>query len=98
MTLLADQPIHQFGKLHKICDPDNRPALADGDLRIGRHVIRPLRRHRAHGLLANLEQEPRAVPVVPLADAYKLLSAERMKWMRHAYKARRCGGRPCILS
>lgn len=97
-TLLVDQAPHQFGKRQKICDPDNRAAFADDDLRIGRHVIRPLRRYRAHGLLVDPQQEPRTIPVVPLADADKLLSGERVEWMRHAYKMRGRGRRACILS
>jgi hypothetical protein len=72
-------------------------ALADGDLRIRRHDVRPLRRHRAHSLLVDAQQEPRAVTVVPLADANELLSAERMERMRHTHKTLRHVGRACIL-
>jgi hypothetical protein len=34
------------------------------------------------------QQEPRPVPVVSLADADELPSAERVKWVGHAHKAR----------
>jgi hypothetical protein len=95
---LLDQSLHQFGQLQKIGDPDDRPSVADDHLRIGRHFVRPLRRHRADGLLVDLQKESRAVAVVPLADADKLPVTERMEWVRHAHKTRHPSRRGCILS
>jgi hypothetical protein len=96
--MLSDESLHQLGKFQHVCDAQHRPVLAEGALRIGPHDIRPLRRHRAHGLLVDAQQEPRAIPVVPLGDADKLPSAQRVKWVRHAHKTRRRDGRACILS
>jgi hypothetical protein len=97
-TRLVAQSLHQFGEFQKIGDPDHRAPLAEDDLGIGRHIIRPLRQYRAHRLFVDPQQEPRTVPVVPLADADKLLSAERMERVRHAYKTHCSGRRACILS
>jgi hypothetical protein len=96
--MLSDESLHQLGKLHQICDAQDRTTLAEGALWSGRHNIGPLRRHRAYGLVVDAQHEPRAVPVVPLGDADKLPSAERVKWVRHAHKTRRSDGRACILS
>jgi len=96
-TLRVDQSPHQLGKLQKIDDPESRAARADGDLQIRCHDIRPLRRHRADRLLADAQQEPRAVTVVPLADANEFPPAERMERMRHTHKTRRRVGKACIL-
>jgi hypothetical protein len=96
-VLPVHQSLHQFGQPQKIRDPEKRAALADGDLRIGRYSVRPLRRHRTRGLFIDPQQEPRAIPVVALADADKLLSGERVEWVGHAYKTRCCSGRACIL-
>ena len=87
---LLDESLHQLGELHEISHPHNPPAIAHRDLEIGRHDVRPLQRHRAHGGLVDLEQEPRTVPVVPLPDADKLPPAERVERVRHPYKMRRC--------
>jgi hypothetical protein len=95
---LLHQSLHQLGELYKIRDSDQGTTVADCDLRIGPHFVRPLRRHRADGLLVDLQKQPRAVPVVPLADAEKLTSAERVERMRHAHKTRRRDRRACILS
>jgi hypothetical protein len=97
MPRLSEQSFHQLGKHQEVRDSRDCTTLPQGDLRIGSHGIRPLWRHRAHGLVVNAQHEPRAVPVVPLGDAYKLPSAERVKWVRHAHKTRRCDGKACIL-
>ena len=96
-SLLSDQSRHQVGKLQKICHANERAALADDDLRIRRDGVRPLAWHRAHPLGIDPQQEPRAVPVVPLADANELSSAERVERMGYAYKTRCCVRRACIL-
>jgi len=96
--VLPDEPLHQCGKRQQVCDPQDRATIAKGDLRIGPHHIRPMRRHRAHGLVVDPEQEPGAVPIVPLADADELLSRERVEWVRHPYKMRCRGRRACIMS
>jgi hypothetical protein len=97
-TALSDKSLHQFGKHQQVRDPRDRTTLAKGNLRIGPHGIRPLRRHRAHGLIVDAQHEPRTVTVVPLGNADKLPSAKRVKWVRHAHKTRRRDGRACILS
>lgn len=61
---------------------------AENDLRVGRHSVRPLRRHRAHPLVVNAQQKARAVAVVPLANADELLSLERVEGMGYAHKPR----------
>ena len=96
-TRLSDESRHQVGKLQKICDANERAALADDDLWVGRDVVRPLPRHRAHAFIVDAQQEPRAVPIVPLADADELSPAERVERVGHAYKTCRRGGRACNL-
>lgn len=96
-TLLSDESRDEVGKLQKICDANERTALADDDLWVGRDDVRPLPRHRAHAFTVDAQQEPRAVPVVPLADADELSPAERVKRVRHAYKTCRRVGRACNL-
>ena len=96
-TLLSDESRHQVGQLQKICDANERPALADDDLWVGCDDVRPLPRHRAHAFIVDAQQEPRAVPVVPLTDADELLAAERVERVRHAYKTCRRVGRACNL-
>ena len=96
-TLLSDESRHQLGKLQKICDANEPAALADDDLWVGSDDVRPLPRHRAHAFIIDAQQEPRAVPVVPLADADELLPAEWVERVRHAYKTCRRVGRACNL-
>lgn len=96
-TGLPNEARHQLGKLQKIGDSQECAAFADHDRRIRRHDVRPVPWHRAHSIGAHAEQEPRAVPIVPLTDAHELLSAQRVKRVRDANKTRRCVGRACIL-
>ena len=98
LPLLSDEPLHQSGKLQKIRHPEECATLADDDLGIGRDDIRPLPRYRADAIVVDAQQEPRAVPVVPLAYADQLPPAERVERVRHSHKTRRCVGRACILS
>ena len=92
------QALHKLGKPQKIRDPNQRASLPDDYLRIGGDQVRPLPWNRAHAILIDAQQEPSAIPVVSLADAHKLLSAEWVKWVRHTHKKRRCIGKTCILS
>jgi hypothetical protein len=88
---------HQVGELQKICHPEQRATLADHDLWIRCDDIRPLPRHRAHAICVDVQHEPRAIPIVPLAYADELPPAERMERVRDAHKTRRRVGRDCIL-
>ena len=83
---LFDQP----GEFQQVRHAEERPLLADDELRVRHHEIRPLRRNRRDGRFIDLQQEPSARPVVPLAHARELLAAEGMEWVRDAYKTRRC--------
>jgi hypothetical protein len=86
--LLLDEPRYQVGKLQQISHSKRRATLADHDLWIGCEHIGPLPWHRADVVIVHAQQEPRPVPVVSLADADELPSAERMKWVGHPHKAR----------
>ena len=97
-ALLLLQPLHQFRELQKIGHPDNGPPLPQGGLRIERCFVGPLRWHRANYLVVDLQEQPRTVPVVALADTGKLPPAERMERVRHTDKMRCRGRRACILS
>ena len=72
--------------------------LAHYDLRIRGNEIRPLWRYRANALIINLQQQPGAIAVKPLAHTGELLSAEWMERMRDPHKARRCKRSICILN
>lgn len=96
-VLLLHQSPHELLELPKIDNPCHGAPVPDGDLRIERHFVRPLRRHRADRFLVHLQQQPRTVPVVPLADADKLPPAERVEWVRHAHKTRCRRRNACIL-
>ena len=89
--------LDQAGEFQQISHAEERLLSTDNDLRIRRHDIRPLRRHRTDGRLINVQQEPPAISGVPLAYARQLLAAERMEWVRDAYKTRRCICNTCIL-
>jgi hypothetical protein len=90
---LLDQP----GEFQQISHAEERLLSTDDNLGIRRHEIRPLRWNRADGRLINVQQEPSAIPVIPLAYTRQLLAAERMEWVRDAYKTRRCICTTCIL-
>ncbi len=87
-ALLLDEARHQAGKLQKIGHPEHRAALAEDDLWSGCHDVGPLLRHRANVILVDAQQESSPVPVVPLADADKLLAGKRVERVGHAHKAR----------
>jgi hypothetical protein len=97
-ALLVDEPRDQVGKLQQISNSERRATLADHDLWIGRNHVGPLPWHRVNVVLVNAQQEPRPVPVVSLADAGELPSAERVKWVGHAYKVRVRVRRACSSS
>jgi hypothetical protein len=90
---LLDQP----GEFQQIRHAEERTLRAEDELRIRHRAIRPLRGNSTHGRLIDLQQEPSAIPGVPLAYARELLAAERMEWMRDAHKTRRCACNTCIL-
>lgn len=92
------KPGDHFGEPHEIRHPEKRAPSTDDELRVGRNDIGPLPRHRAHAFVVHAEQEPRPVPVVALADADKLLSAQRVEGMGHQHKARACVRRACSSS
>jgi hypothetical protein len=94
---LLHQSAHEFGEFKKIDDRDYRAPVPQGPLWIGCHFVRPLRWHRANGIVVDLQQQPRAVPIVPLADADKLPAAERVEGVRHPHKMRCLRGSGCIL-
>lgn len=87
---LFDELRHQAGELQEIGDSEDRTALAKDDLWIGCDDVGPLPRHRADAILVDTQQEPRPVPVVPLADTDELPAAERVERVGHAHKARVC--------
>lgn len=97
-ALPSHQSLHELGKLQQIRQPQQRTTASDDDLGIGRDNVGPLPRHRANDIFVYAEQEPRAVPIVPFADAHELPPAERVERMRHAHKTRRRDRRACILS
>ena len=92
-TQLLDQP----GEFHQIRQAEQRTLFPYDELRVRCHEICPLRWNRADGCLIDLQQEPSAIPVVPLAYARELLAAEGMEWMRDAHKTRRCDRSACTL-
>lgn len=84
----SDEARHQVRELHQIGRAKQRARPAEDDLRIGRDDVSPPRWHRADVIVVDTKKQPRAVAVVPLADADELPSAERVKGMRDAHKAR----------
>jgi hypothetical protein len=89
--------LDQSGEFQQIRHAKERPLPADDELWIRHHKIRPLRWNRANGGLIDLQQEPSARPVVPLAHARELLAAKRMEWVGDAHKTRRCACNTCFL-
>ena len=89
---------HQVRKSQKVSKTQKRSPAAELDLRIGRHHVRPLRKHGADIFIIHTQQQSLPVPVIPLAHARELPSAERVERVRHAHKTRYCGGRACILT
>ena len=90
---LLDQP----GEFQQIRHTEKRTLLAEDDLRIRSRTIRPLWGNSTNGRLIDLQQEPFAIPGIPLTHARQLLAAERMEWVRDAHKTRRCTCNTCIL-
>ena len=90
-----DEPRYQVSKLQQISDSEQRATLTDDDRWIGCNHVGPLPWHRVHVVFVHAQQEPRPVPVVSLADADELPSAERVKWVSHAHKARARVWRGC---
>lgn len=94
-ALLVDEARYQASKLEEVGYPEQRAALAEDDLWIGPDGVGPLLRHRADVILVDAQQEPRPVPVVPLADADELPPAEWVERVGHAHKALTCVRRAC---
>jgi hypothetical protein len=78
----------QLRELHQVGDSEERSALPDGDFGIRNDGVRPLRWDGADGLGIDLQEEPLAVPIVPLGDAGELPPAERVERVGHAHKTR----------
>jgi hypothetical protein len=89
--------LDEASEFQQIRQAEERLLPTDDNLWVRRHAIRPLRRNRANSYLIDLQQEPSAIPGIPLAYARQLLAAERMEWVRDAHKMRRCIGNTCIL-
>lgn len=83
---------------HQVDDAKQRPSASEDNFRIRTREVCPLRGNGANGPVINTQQQSLAVPVVALADAGKLLAAERVERMRDAHKVRRNGGSVCISS
>jgi hypothetical protein len=83
------QAVDQVGEFEQVSYAEQRPLPAQDDLGIRCDNIRPLRWNRANRTFIYLEQQRHAVAVIPVAYAGQLPPAERMEWMRHAYKT--CG-------
>ena len=83
------QAVDQVGEFEQVSYAEQRPLPAQGHLGIRCDNIRPLRWNRANRTFIYLEQQRHAVAVIPVAYAGQLPPAERMEWMRHAYKT--CG-------
>jgi hypothetical protein len=96
--LLLDEPRHETSQLHQIGQAKQQATPADDDLWIGCDDVGPGPRHRADVIIVDSQQEPRPVAVVSLADAFELLSAERVKRVGHAHKARTHLRRACSSS
>jgi hypothetical protein len=88
--LTSAKLLYQPCEFQQIRHAKERTLLADDELRVRRHEIRPLRRNRADGPLIDAQQETPSIPVVPLAHAHELLAAEWMEWVRDAHKTRHC--------
>ena len=91
------QLLDQSGEFQQIRHTHERSMPAEDDLRLRSRTIRPLRGNSTNGRLINLEQEPSAIPGIPLTHARQLLAAERMEGVRDAHKTRRRACNTCIL-
>jgi hypothetical protein len=87
----SGKPRYESFQLHQVRKPKQRASPTEDDLRIGGNEVGPLRRHRADRLLIDLQQQPLAVAVVPLAHAQQRPPALRMEWVRYSNKMRRDG-------
>jgi hypothetical protein len=91
------EPLHQSREFHQVRHAEERALLAHDHLRIWRNEVCPLRRNGADALAIDLQEQASSRAVVPLAHANQLLSAQGVKRMRDAHKARRCDRSICIL-
>jgi hypothetical protein len=82
------QTLDQSSELHEIRYAEERALLAYDDLGIGDNEIGPLRGHRAHGLVIDLEQKTPSKAVNPLAHAGELPPAEGVERVSDPHKAR----------
>ena len=90
--------IDQIGQLHQIAHAEAGTPGTEHPLGIRCGNVGPLRRNAVQLLLADLQQQPRTVAAVALADADELLPAEGMKRMGHPDKVRLGKGTVCILN
>ena len=113
LTLAAQSPLHfirhlphtaaaeagyQLRQRDQVSDSAKRTPIAENDLRVRGHDVRPLPRNGAKSVLVDLQQEPPAGPVGSLAYADELLSAEGMERVRDPHKVRRRNRTICILN
>jgi hypothetical protein len=84
-------------EIHQVRDTDKRTPFADNHPRIGVNEVRPMPGKRVNAPIADLQQKPRAVTVIPLAHANERLAAEGMEGVRHTHKTRRSDRKVCIL-
>ena len=92
------EPVYQASEFQQVHHAEWRTVSTHGDLRINSDDVSPLRRNGANGFIIDLQQQGDSIAVVPLAYAGQLPSAERMKRMRDAHKARGCDRSICILN
>ena len=86
----APEFIYQPRQFEQIGQAEERTVPAYDDLRGRGDLIRPLRRNRANGRIVDPQQETSTVPVIPLAHASELLTAEWVERVRDAHKTRLC--------
>lgn len=86
----ASEAIYQQRELQQVRHAEERALLAQDHLRIRRNEVGPLWRNGTHGLAIDPQEEASPIAGVPLAHAHQLLSAQRVKRMGDAHKARRC--------
>jgi hypothetical protein len=73
----------------QVSEPAERTPIAENDLRVRGHDVRPLPRNGPKSVLVDLQQEPPAGSVASLAYADELLSAEGMERVRDPHKVRK---------
>lgn len=95
--MISTELIDQSCQFQQIRHAEERTVMAENDLRVRGHKIRPLRRNRAESPILSLQQQTPSLSVASLADVSERPPMEGMKRMRNADKTCRCGRRTCIL-